>query len=61
MLTFRDPDKKFELQGDLLKTITSKNNNVDLANFSDKKFLYYFAEEKYFDEKAPGKKRARDR
>ena len=30
-LTNRDIDKKIELQGDLLKTITNKNYNVDLA------------------------------
>ena len=31
LLTFRDTDRKFELQGDLFKMITNKNYNVDLA------------------------------
>ena len=34
MLTFRDTDKKFELQGDPLKLISNKNYKVDLANLS---------------------------
>ena len=33
LLTFRDTNKVFELQGDLLKIITNKNYNVDLAKF----------------------------
>ena len=37
MLTFRDTDKEFERKGDLLKMITNKNYNVDLASLSDKK------------------------
>ena len=36
-LTFRDIDKEFELKGDLLKTITNRNFNVDLANLPDNK------------------------
>ena len=31
-LTFCDTDKKFELNGELLKMLTNENNNVDLAN-----------------------------
>ena len=37
LLTFRDTNKQFELQGDFLKMITNKNYNVDLASLSDKK------------------------
>ena len=54
LLTFRDTDKKSELQGDLLKMMTNKNYNVDLAHLSDKKFMYEFAQEMYFDEKVLG-------
>ena len=43
MLTFRDAGEKLELEGNLLKRITNKNYNVDLANLSIKKVLYKFA------------------
>ena len=36
-LTFRDTGKEFELKGDLLKTISNKNYNVDLGSLADKK------------------------
>ena len=32
VLTFRDTDKKCEIPGDILKMITNKNYNVDLAS-----------------------------
>ena len=56
MLTLRDTKKQFELKGDLLKTITNKNYNVDLASLADKKLMYDFAKEMKFDLKAPGNK-----
>ena len=37
-LTFRVTGKKFELKGDLLKLITNKNYNLDLASISEKSF-----------------------
>ena len=52
MLTFRDTGKEFELKGDLLKKITNKNYNVDLASIQDKKLMYDFAKEMNFDTKA---------
>ena len=61
MLTFRNTGKQFELQGDLVKLITCRNYNVDLASLSDKKLLYDFAEEMYFDIKATFKISTRDR
>ena len=63
LLTFRDTDKTFELQGDLLKMITSKNYNVDLGTSQERKMIimYDFAKEMYFDERAPGNKSTRDR
>ena len=61
MLTFRDTGKEFELKGDLLKMITNKNYNVDLASLSDKKNLYDFAKEMKFGLYAQGNKSTRDR
>ena len=61
MLTFRDTGKEFELKGDLLKMITNSKFNVDLASLADKKLMYDFAKEMYFDTKAVGNKSIRDR
>ena len=60
LLTFRDTGKIFELKGDLLKMITNKNYNVDLASLLDKKLMYDFAKEICFDTKAQGNKSTRD-
>ena len=56
MLTFCDTDKKFQLNGDLLKMITNKNYNLDLANLTDEKIVFDFAKEMYFDGRALGNK-----
>ena len=61
LLTFRDTKKRFELKGDLLKMITNKIYNVDLASLSDKKLMYDFAKEMHFDERRVGNKSIRDR
>ena len=61
LLTFRDSNKQFELKGDLLKMITNKNYNVDLASLQDKKLMYDFAKERNFDLKAQSNKSTRDR
>ena len=61
LLTFRDTGKEFELKGNLLKMITNKNVNVDLASLSDKKLMYDFAKEMHFDTKVQGNKSTRDR
>ena len=61
MLTFRDTSKEFELKEDLLKMITNKNHNVDLASLQDKKLVYDFAKEMNFDTKALGNKSTPDR
>ena len=61
LLTFRDTGREFELKGDLLKMITTKNYNVDLASLADKKLMYDFAKEINFDLKAPSNKSTRDR
>ena len=61
ILTFRDTEKEFHLTGDLLKMITNKNFNVDLASLQDKKQMYDFAKEMNFDLKAVGNKSTRDK
>ena len=61
LLIFRDTDKKFELQGDLLKIPTNKNYIADLANSKDKNSKCDFAKEMYFDEKALGSENTRDK
>ena len=49
LLTFRDTGKVFDLKGDLLKMITNKNYNVDLASLTDKIIMSEFAKETIFD------------
>ena len=61
LLTFRDTNKQFELKGDLLKMITNKNYNIDLASLSDKKLMYDFAKEMHFDGRRVGNKSTRDK
>ena len=61
MLTIGDTGKEFELKGELLKLITNKNYNVNLASLQDKKLVYDFAKEMHFDTKAQGNKSTRDR
>ena len=61
LLTFRETNKQFELKGDLLKMITNKNYNIDLASSSDKKLMYDFAKEMHFDGRRVGNKSTRDR
>ena len=50
-----------ELKGDLLRKITNKNYNVDLARLSDKKLIIDFAKELNFDLKAQSNKSTRDK
>ena len=61
LLTFRDTIREFEFTGDLLKIISNKYYNVDLASLSDKKLLYDFAKEMYFDARATDNRSTRDR
>ena len=61
LLTFRDSGKVFELKGELLKMITNKNYNVNLASLSDKKLMFDFAKEMNFDKNRVGNKSTRDR
>ena len=61
LITFRDTGKIFELIEDLLKMIINNKYNVDVASLSDRKIMFDFAKELYFDVKATGKKSTRDR
>ena len=45
MITFRDSNKTFRLEGDLLKVITNYKFNVDHSSPQDKKLIYEFAKE----------------
>ena len=61
VITFRDTGRQFKLKGNLLKMITKKNYNVDLASLQDKKPMYDFAKKINFDAKGLGRKSIRDR
>ena len=47
------------MDGDILKMMTNKCYNVDLAKLRDKKLKFEFAKEVYFDEGALGKKKCK--
>ena len=55
MITFRDTDKTFRLEGDLLKVITNHKFNVDHSNQQDRKIFYGFAKEMNYDTKSTGR------
>ena len=55
MITFRDSNKTFRLEGDLLKVITNYKFNVDHSSPQDKKLIYEFAKELNYDTKSTGR------
>ena len=55
MITFRDSNKTFRLEGDLLKVITNYKFNVDHSNQQDRKIIYEFAKEMNYDVKSTGR------
>ena len=55
MITFRDSNKTFRLEGDLLKVITNYNFNVDHSSPQDKKLFYEFAKEMKYDINSTGR------
>ena len=59
-LTFRDSNKSFKLDGDLLETMTNYDLNVNHANPQDQKLIYEFGKEMKFDIKQKGRKSNRD-
>ena len=61
MLTFRDSNKSFKLDGDLLETITNYDFNVSHSNPKDQKLIYEFGKEMNFNIKQKGRKSDRDK
>ena len=55
MITFRDSNKTFRLEGDLLKVITNYKFNADHSSTQDKKLIYEFAKEMKYDTKSTGR------
>ena len=55
MITFRDSNKTFRLEGDLLKLITNHKFNADHSSPQDKKLIYEFAKEMNYDTKSTGR------
>ena len=55
MITFRDSNKSFILEGDLLKLITNHKFNAGHSSPQDKKLIYEFAKEMNYDTKSPGR------
>ena len=55
MITFRDSNKSFRLEGDLLKLITNCKFNADHSSPQDKKLIYEFAKEMNYDTKSTGR------
>ena len=56
MLTFRDSNKSFKLDGYLLETMTIYDFNVDHSNQQDRKLIYESGKEMKFDFKQKGHK-----
>ena len=61
MLIFRDSNKSFKLDGDLLETMTNYDFNVSHSNPKYKKRIYEYAIEMKFNIKKKGRKSGRDR
>ena len=61
MLIFRDNNKSFKLEGDLLETMTDYDFNVDHSNQQDRKLIYEFVKEMNFNIRQKGNKSDRDK
>ena len=55
MIVFRDSNKSFKLEGDLLKLITNYKFNADHSSPQDKNLIYEFAKEMNYDTKSTGR------
>ena len=55
MITFRDSNKTFRLEGDLLKVMTNYKFDVDHSSPQDKKLIYEFAKEMNYDINSTGR------
>ena len=61
MITFRESNKSFKLDGDLLETMTIYDFNVSHSNLKDQKLIYEFGNEMKFDIKQKGRKSNTDK
>ena len=61
MLIFRDGNKSFKLEGDLLEAMTNYDFNVDHSNQQDRKLIYELAKEMNFNKREKGNKIDRDK
>ena len=61
MLTFRDGNKTFKLDGDLLETMTNCDFKVSHSNAKDQKLFFEFGKETKFNIKQKGRKSDSDR
>ena len=61
MLTFRDSNKTFKLDGDLFETMTNYDFNVDHSNAKDRKLIYEFGKEMKFNIRQKGRKSDKDK
>ena len=55
MISFRDTNKSFRLDGDLLKLITNYKFNADHSIPQDKKLIYEFSKEMNYHTKSTGR------
>ena len=55
MIVFRDINKSFRLEGDLLKVIKNYKFNVDHSSPQDKRLIYEFAKAMNYDVKSTGR------
>ena len=61
MLTFRDSNKSFKIDEDLLEAITNYDFNVDHSNPQDQNLIYEFGKKMKFDIMQTGRKSNRDK
>ena len=61
MINFRDSNKSFKLDGDLLETITNYDFNVSHSNSKDQKLIYEFGKEMNINIGQKGRKNDRDK
>ena len=61
MLNFRDSNKSFKLDGDLLETMTNYDFNVNHSNPKYQKLVYEFIKKKNFIFKQERRKSNRDK
>ena len=61
MLTFRDSNRSFKLDADLLETMTKNDFSASTSNPQDRKLNYKFGKERNFTNKQQGRKSDRDK